>query len=340
MRPRPLLIYGKRGPWELCCMAPAASIRAPRLANSQFGPRPPVRLLRPLCTQALSQQFLERLPIMGFPARRQVLRRALREAGMVKDDLGSSPLLDELEPGNREDTRIPATRTPGLDDSHSGNEFDVPPGDIPPEAHERASLLAAHLRGLDGSRRQHAGLQDATELNDFLKLLRFRKRFVHTLAGRLENWFLVNGFRRMRNFFFGRRPGLGRAERQAGECHRRSGDCLPPSGPIGQSYQIRSVAHYLPPGFFPSNTPDKTIGLKYVQDNIFLGWWPPSEHTSAAGSHLGGHFRQGTASAVPKCAQHSGVLTPGVEMTAVRPILDMEFANVEATCPTLQVIEP
>src|ERR1700675_585716 len=301
MRPRPLLIYGKRGPWELCCMAPAASIRAPRLANSQFGPRPPVRLLRPLCTQALSQQFLERFPIMGFPARRQVLRRALREAGMVEDDLGPGALLDELKPGNREDTRIPTARAPRLHDAHVPHEFDVPPGDIPAEAHERASLLAAHLRGLDGSRRQHAGLQDATELNDLLELLRFRKRFIDALAAGFENWFLVNGFRRMRNFFFGCRPGLGRTERQAGECHRRSGDCLPPSGPIGQSYQIRSVAHHLPPGSLSSNTPDKTIGLKYVQDNVFLGLWPSSEHTSAAGSHLGDHFRQGTASDVAKC---------------------------------------
>src|ERR1700674_858782 len=35
-------------------------------------------------TPALRQQFLERLPIMGFPSRRQMFRRAFRKAGMVE----------------------------------------------------------------------------------------------------------------------------------------------------------------------------------------------------------------------------------------------------------------
>ncbi len=51
------------------------------------------RLCTPLQSQScppqnLSQEFLERLPIVRFPSCRQVFRRAFRKTRMVKYDLG------------------------------------------------------------------------------------------------------------------------------------------------------------------------------------------------------------------------------------------------------------
>ena len=59
---------------------------------------------------------------------------------MVKNDLGPRALLHELELRNRVGARIPAARSPGLDDSLVRHEFDVASRDVPAEQGERAPL--------------------------------------------------------------------------------------------------------------------------------------------------------------------------------------------------------
>ena len=92
---------------------------------------PPVAILRP--PQNLSQEFLERLPIVRFPSCRQVFRRAFRKARMVKYDLGPGALLHELELHNRIDARILAARSPGLHDSLVRHKFDMSSRDVSAE---------------------------------------------------------------------------------------------------------------------------------------------------------------------------------------------------------------
>lgn len=153
----------------------------------------------------LSQEFPERLPIVRFPSRSQDFCIAFRKARMIKDDLGSGALLDQLELRNRIDAPRPAPRSPGLHDSLVGHKFDVPSRDVTAEEHERASYFTADLRGLVS---QVHGLHDSTELYDLLKLIGVGERFVDALSARLENSLFVNGFLRTRNLLFDSRTSL------------------------------------------------------------------------------------------------------------------------------------
>jgi len=157
--------------------------------------------------QYLSQEFLKRLPIVGFPTRRQVFPQAPGETGMVKNDLGPGALLREHELRNRVNARIPATHAPCLYDSLVGHEFDVPSRDVPAEERKRASHFTTDLRGL-GESRGEAGLHHFTELYDLVELFGVGERFVDALSVRFESNFLVNGFRRTRNLLLGPCPSL------------------------------------------------------------------------------------------------------------------------------------
>src|ERR1700719_2417715 len=118
-------------PRLVAAVAELGSLGVERLAN------------RKLNRLGLSQEFRERLPVMCLPSRRESFRGALGKAGMVKDDLGSRALLDELELRDRVSTWIPVAHSPGLDDSRVRHKLDVPSQDDAAEERERASYLTA-----------------------------------------------------------------------------------------------------------------------------------------------------------------------------------------------------
>ena len=122
---------------------------------------------------------------MCLPSRRESFRVALGKAGMVKDDLGSSALLDELEFRNRVSTRSPVGHSPGLDDARVRHKFDVSSQDNAAEKRERA----AHI-GTDFCRRlleRNGRLPGGNDLCDLVKLFGISERFVHTISARFEN---------------------------------------------------------------------------------------------------------------------------------------------------------
>src|SRR5208282_1820186 len=154
----------------------------------------------------LRQEFLDRLPIVGFPSRSQGFRLALRKARMVKYDPGPGALLHDFKLRDRVHTRSPAAGSPSLHNSLVRHKFDVSSGDVPAEERERASHFATDLRRLVS---QVHGLHDSAELYDLVELLGVGKRFVDAVPARFENRLLVNGFRRTRNLLLDRGPTLG-----------------------------------------------------------------------------------------------------------------------------------
>ena len=64
---------------------------------------------------------------------------------MFEDDLGPRSLLHEREVGNRVEARVPAARSPGLDDSLVRHKFNLTPGDVTAEERERATWFGADL---------------------------------------------------------------------------------------------------------------------------------------------------------------------------------------------------
>ncbi len=125
---------------------------------------------------------------------------------MVKDNLGYRALLQEIKLRNRIDPRIPATRSPSLNNSLIWYKFDVPSRHIAAEKRKRSTCFWADLRGL--ASRCHAGLHSCTEQHHLVELFRVCECFINALPARLENGLLVNGFRRMRNLLHGLRPAL------------------------------------------------------------------------------------------------------------------------------------
>src|SRR5438876_9957097 len=87
----------------------------------------------------LSQEFLERFPIVTLPTLRQVFSQTFGKARMVKNNLGPGTLLGEREFSYRVDARLPAAHTPSLHNSLVRHKFDVSPRDVPAEESERAS---------------------------------------------------------------------------------------------------------------------------------------------------------------------------------------------------------
>src|SRR5271155_670517 len=87
----------------------------------------------------LDKEFLDRLPVVGFPSGGQGFGLAFRKAGMVEYDLGAGALLHEFELRNGIDAERPAAGAPGLHDALVWNEFDVTSGDVAAEEGEGAS---------------------------------------------------------------------------------------------------------------------------------------------------------------------------------------------------------
>src|SRR5437870_13669731 len=85
----------------------------------------------------LTQEFLQRLPIINLPALRKVFRIALGKSSMVKHYLCPRALFYQLKSRNRVISRIPATRSPSLDDSLVRHKFHLPSRDVPAEQRER-----------------------------------------------------------------------------------------------------------------------------------------------------------------------------------------------------------
>src|SRR4029077_12645580 len=82
---------------------------------------------------SISEKFLERLPIMDFPAVQKIFCVALRESGMVEQDFGFRALLHEIEPDNRIDARLPIRHAPALDDAFVRHEFEMTTDDASAE---------------------------------------------------------------------------------------------------------------------------------------------------------------------------------------------------------------
>lgn len=144
---------------------------------------------------------------------------------MVKNDSGRGPLGHELEFDNRVNAHGPSAHSPRLDNSLARNEFKVTSGDITTEERKLAAQFPTDLRGLVGSRRQHAGFHDSTELDDPVELLGIGQGLVQALGRGLENNFLVDGFGRVRNCFEGADGNIDRSsegERSAGQTKRRN----------------------------------------------------------------------------------------------------------------------
>src|SRR5712692_11453890 len=115
--------------------APAQRNRAPPLrygvAAFVCAGVPPAQTVH--ITAKLTQEFLQRFPIIYFPSLRKVLRLTLGKTAMVKNNLGSGTLLHKLEFRDRINAWVPAARAPCLDDSFVWHKFDVPSRDISAE---------------------------------------------------------------------------------------------------------------------------------------------------------------------------------------------------------------
>src|SRR5712692_1892968 len=81
----------------------------------------------------LTQEFLQRFPIIHFPSRRQMFPLALGKAAMVKNNLGSGTLLHKLEFRDRINAWVPAARSPRLNNPLARHKFEVPSRDISAE---------------------------------------------------------------------------------------------------------------------------------------------------------------------------------------------------------------
>src|SRR6266581_406281 len=135
--------------------------------------------------------FLQRLPIILLPSSRQVLCLAIREAGVIEEELSLRTLFLELELRDRIGAGIPAHHAPGLHDTLVRNELDISPHNMPSETRKSASRFRADRR------RSHS--PHWAELRHVGELLGVGKGLVDALSARLENDFLMDGFGRMRN---------------------------------------------------------------------------------------------------------------------------------------------
>src|ERR1700737_4491672 len=139
-----------------------------------------------------------------------MLSLALGETGMVKDDFCSRPLCHEVEFHNRINTWVPGHHSPCLDDSFARDELDVPPHNMAAEKREASAYFTADFRRRRAER--HTGFHDPAKLGGLVELFGVGECFVHALAVRLENRFLMNRLRRVRNLLTRARPTAGRGD--------------------------------------------------------------------------------------------------------------------------------
>src|SRR5882724_7376755 len=121
---------------------------------------------------SLSQEFLQRLPIIHFPSRGQMVRVALGKPCVVKHDLGPGALFHKRKLRNGISAGIPAARSPHLDDSFVWYQLDLPSRDISAKQSESSSSLTADLCGR--SVRRHTGLHRRTQVDHFVELFGVR----------------------------------------------------------------------------------------------------------------------------------------------------------------------
>ena len=131
------------------------------------------------------------------------------ESGVVEDNFCAGGVVDELEFGDRINTRRPVDDSPGLNDALIRDELDVAAEDVPAKEGEGASGSASDLRRRIA--KGHAGLHGGAEVNDFVKLLGIEQGLVDALARRFEDGLLMNGFLRTRDFFLCRGKSFGNA---------------------------------------------------------------------------------------------------------------------------------
>ena len=155
-------------------------------------------MVQPELTSGTGQEFFQGLPIIDFPAGGEVLAQAFGEGRVVENEFGAGTFGGELEFCDRERTGIPIGHAPGLDDALIGDEFEMASQDKTGEKRERAADFAVDFRW--GSAGRQAGLHGITQEDDAMELFCFGERFVDALAVCLENNFLMNGFRGMRDF--------------------------------------------------------------------------------------------------------------------------------------------
>src|SRR2546429_8353125 len=120
----------------------------------------------------LTQEFLQRLPIINLPALRKVFRIALGKSSMLKHYPCPRALFYQLKSRNRVISWIPSTCSPRLDDSFVRHKFQLSSRDVPAEKRKRPTRFTADLRSL-GSR-CHVGLHSGAKLHYFLELFRVR----------------------------------------------------------------------------------------------------------------------------------------------------------------------
>src|SRR5580700_303070 len=121
---------------------------------------------------------------MRLPSRREGSRVALGKARMIKDDLGSTALLDELESRDRVGAWIPVAHSPGLDDARVWRQFDLSSDDDAAEQRERT----AHI-GTDYGRsplQRNGWIPSGGDLCDLVELPGVGQRFVHALPARVD----------------------------------------------------------------------------------------------------------------------------------------------------------
>src|SRR5207248_902534 len=100
-----------------------------------------------------SEKFFERLPIVEFPSAEQVLGIAVGESGMVKENFRFGAFrfgsrVYQVESYNRENSGLPISDAPGLNDSFVGHKFQVPTDDAAAEQREAAADFPADCCGL------------------------------------------------------------------------------------------------------------------------------------------------------------------------------------------------
>src|SRR5260370_18787441 len=89
-----------------------------RPSSENSGASPPWRL---------GQIFLQRLPIVPFPSRRQILPQALKETCVIKYEFRAGAFLGQLEFNNRANTGILIDDAPGFDNSLVAHKLDMSP---------------------------------------------------------------------------------------------------------------------------------------------------------------------------------------------------------------------
>jgi hypothetical protein len=149
----------------------------------------------------LRQEFLEWLPVIFVPAIEEALGVAVGKSFVVQGEFGSRAAIREFKLHDGVGAGVPVHRTPGLDDSLTGDQLDLPTCDEATEHGERAAGFRADLCGRCSS--GHARFDSVAEFDNALKLFCVGESIVNALGTGCEGDFLMNGFGGVRDGVIG-----------------------------------------------------------------------------------------------------------------------------------------